>query len=712
MEIAIALGLPIGFYKVNNDNLSLLKLPLKNTFPDREEKEADIKTANGEVENPLKSSTIEEKFEDKSFLEKPEKWDEPKDEEKKLEEDFWMNDKTNESDNWQQTDDSASVKALATKFEPNLSTKLLESSNDSIDDAKFEEPVQLIDLDSNSKDVEHSNSSENLDRSPDPTIKDHSENSESADGKPGPETVSLEKESLWDGQSQDKEIWSEKSNLSELGEKRELWNENSNMNSSEKVDETNSEFLDSFLAVGNLGSESNAFLADSLLNDKVDKSQVDSAKGGSGERGENFIRIWESDKNGEWSKEEADLLSGSIHERMPGLRTSARLTSTPETNGNINFSIPNRRNSISDFTNINLEPPVLDALVLPPAKTLIKERTNPDSLDKIAGEAYPLKNNVFESTDNFKMKGWNPETGKSDFSSSNVNSEDLMKMALESLTSHNDVITVPQTSFDSAMGILNPSQEGGNLNLFTSSETDGLDFNLPLPEHLLRTNFTTNNSFTSSTFQTTCTSNFSNTVSPTFLSTGSNIFGTTTSSSMDQFEANYQNKKPEDDVIEFFDSKIPYTSYDGVIDGAGNVTNFSFVSTSSHSDQYSVTQCLNDSIVSAFVPETAKKEGTAAPVSKNRVKKTQKERKRTTKMKKVKSKKTIDYPKTNSIESIINEALFDSCATQCSNSKSIQMENSSPNGSTTIPNGTDSYTLPIIPESLDEVGNLDFLNQD
>lgn len=762
MEIAIALGLPTGRYKVNHDNLSLLRVPVK-PVPRDSMKESSNPSKDSNVDpNKLFGGQMDESKENSSF--QADTWNDRKAEEKKLDDNaFWMEDKANGGDSWQEPADVTSVKTLATKFEPNLSTKLLESSNDSIDDTKYEEPVQLIDLDSNSKDIEHSNSSENLDESPEISIeKDHAG---SIDGKTN-ENENIEKDSsrLWGARSgNDKvspELWNENSNItplsekappqlwsenSNIAEKQELWNENSNIqtnektpprlwnenSTNEKVDETNSEFLDTFLSVQNstefLGNENSGFLTDnmSLMNDKSDKTEEETSKTAKKsewreERNENFMRMWDSGKSSDWVKDDAEILSESLHERMPGLRTTNRLTSTPETNGNITFNIPNRRNSISDFSNINLESSSLD-MVLPPAKTLIKERTK----DPKGNFEIKDNSNFLEASDNFKMKNWASENGKTDFSTSNVNSEDLMKMALESLTSQHDVINVPATSFDSAMGILNPSQETGNLNLFTSSETDGLDFNLPLPEHLLRTNFTTNNSFTNTNYQTTCTSNFSNSVSPTFMSTTNNLFGTTSTISnsikFDQFEeTNFPPKKSKlDDVMEFFDdSKNTFNSYNNCnITETNNMTNFSsFVSASSassHNDQYSVTQCLNDSVVSAFVPEN---EQQSKKKVKTRLKKVSNKKNpvvRNQKVKKVKNKKIVDYPKSSSIESIINEALFESCVPQCaSSSKSLQIENSSPSGRNAIPNGTDNYTLPIIPESLDEVGNLDFLNQD
>lgn len=733
MEVAIALGLPVGFYKINNDNLNLLKPPLKNCDQGSKENTETEKNEKPKVDSEelFPESQDQEKQQTPLFHDKEDLWEGDKTEKKLEENSFWLENKVEDSDAWHHSQDS--MKTLATKFEPNLSSKLLESSNDSIDDGKYEGPVQLIDLDSNSKDVEQSNSSENLDGSPN-MVKDHGKMPDISRKHP-----SEEKSSLWNENSADKEsaeLWNENSerekwdetsgivrtkSTSELwttdnsdmptpNEKpaSNLWNENSNLTGSEKVDDTNSEFLDSLLSVPNsnefLANESGNFLSENitLMNDKNEELKSNESVRESKEKNEwrndgddnNYMRVWDTGKNPSWPKEES-ILSGGLQDRMPGVRTTGRLTSTPETNGNMSFSISNRRNSISDFSNINLESANLD-MVLPSAKTLIK-----DCLKNDEGKFEMKEGSFLEGSDNYKVKNWGEGSEKPDFSSANVNSEDLMKMALESLTSQHDVINVPATSFDSAIGILNQNQESGNLNLFTTSETDGLDFNLPLPDHLLRTNFASSN------FQTGCeqhsTNNFQNSDSPTFLSTTSNIFGTTCTLSnsikFDQFDTNFTNKKSKslDDVIEFFDSKTSFNGYEGGGGGSPNINNFPFGSDPTHGDGYSVPETL----VASEDQSKKKKSRSKKPIQKRSQKM----------LKKIKNKKTasMDYPKTKTIESIINEALFESCA---STGKPLQMQDSSPNGNSTIQNASENYSLPIISGSLDEVENLDFLSQD
>lgn len=709
MELAIALGIPLGFYKVNNDNLNLIRPPLKNCG-------SEPKLVNGEnkVIAEVKDSVLipEKTVEDKEklFSEKPDPW-ESNESDKKLEDDsFWLQSKV--EDSWTRTDDT--VKTLSTKFEPNLSTKLLESSNDSIDDVKYEEPVQLLQLESTSKDTKCNDTPEAVNASSDSDRRTRGAEISDIVVEKSQERLDEEKAS-WNENSQredwekrsdivggkpSSEIWNNgSSGVSSVAGKDDshLWNDNSNITSCEKVNETNSEFLDSLLSAPNpnefLTNESGSFLSENieLMNEKNENVKAiqsvvevkEKSEWGSNNDHRNYIRVWNAEKNSPWSKE-GSILESSVQERLPGVRTANRLPSTPETNGTMSFSIPNRRNSISDFSNINLESNNMD-VVLPPAKTLIKECM------KTEERKFDLKESSFlESSESYKVKDWDGESSKQDFSSTNVNSEDLMKIALESLASQHHVITVPSSTFDSAMGILNQTQEAGNLNLFSGGESDGLDFNLPLPDHLLRTNFSPNN------FQTTCASNFQGSESQAFLSTTNNIFGTTCTLSnsvkFDHFEGNFTHKKSKslDDVMEFFDPKSSFNGYEGHSEGS-SLNNFSFGCDSGHVEGFNVGETLQHN--------KRKKPRPKKTISKRILKSG----------KKLKNKKGIDYPKTNTIESIINEALFDSCV---SNAKPLQMEDSSPDGTSVVTNPNENYSLPIISESLDEVENLDFLAQD
>lgn len=738
MEVAIALGLPVGFYKVNSDNLNLLQWPSKTCDKKKTEKEqvhqnnVDVVDHNSEFLNQNSKDA-----EDNLFPEKCNGWDDSEQSKEQLNENppYWLENKVKERNEWDGPE--SEIKTLSTKFEPNLSSKLLDSSNDSIDDVKYEEPDdRLVTLDSDLKDVEQSNSSDNLEQSPNINLEKNSEILSDAVRKHGDDE---DKSTLWNENSSDKisaELWNENSsrekwdrnsdlvqtkdspglwtnendNIKNSNEKSgsHLWNENSNITSTVKVDETNSQFLDSLLSVPNsnefLTNESESFLSENiqLINDKSENIKSNKGEKNSKEKNEWSMRgVWDTEKNSGWNKEES-IISGGLQERMPGVRTSSRLTSTPEGNGNINFTIPSRRNSISDFSNINLESANLD-IVLPSAKTLIKDCLKNDE------EKFDLKKGSFlENSDNFKVKNWEGDSSKSDFSSGNVNSEDFMKIALESLTSQHDVINVPSSNFDSAIEILNPTQESGNLNLFSGGEADGLDFNLPLPDHLLRTN-----DFTGGNFQTTCAPSFhSSAESSNFLSNTNNIFETTNSTltnsiKYDQYDGHYSNKKTKslDDVMEFFDAKAPFNGYE---DGSENssMNNFSFESESTHNKMEEYNTVSGNAIEEHHNNCKAKK--------KTRLKKFSgmKKNHKSINKKIIKNRKMVlDYPKSNTIESIINEALFDSCA---SNAKTLQIQDSSPNcNRNVITNSRENYSLPIITGSLDEVDeNLDFLNQD
>ncbi|KAK6642294.1 hypothetical protein RUM44_014017 [Polyplax serrata] len=741
MEVAIALGLPVGFYKVNNDNLNLLRMPsvkCENVKEVNRTEKSDFCKMDSDQLKYIESAKGSPKlFDDRE--QGPEPWEGGKVGKKIEESSFWLENKIEDSTPWHSPENA--VKPLSTKFEPNLSSKLLESSSDSMDDGKYEEPVHLMDLDSNSKDVDQSNSSGNMDGSPELPVE------RKASGKMSVEVVGEisrqiepEKSSMWNENTTDKvaeELWNENSARekwesssgvvetksstelwrNENAEMRStvekpaphLWTESSNLIGSEKVDETNSEFLDSFLSVPNsngfLSGEAGSFLSENigLMNDK--SSDMKSPKKGQGPKeknkwgdeegdGNGYMRVWETEKNPPWSKNETILTSG-IQERTPGVRTTSRLTSTPETNGTIPYSISNRRNSISDFSNIGLESTNLD-MVLPSAKTLMK-----DCLKTSEAKFEMKEQSYLERPDNYKVKNWEGEAVKSDFSPGNVNSEDLMKMALESLTSQHDVINVQSSTFDSTIGILNQNQETANLNLFTASETDSMDFNLPLPDHLLRANFATAN-FTASCEQHSATGD----PPSAFLSTTSNIFGPTCTLSnsikFDQFETSFSDKKSKslDDVMEFFD---PKTSFNGFEGGAGDPSGFPFVGDPNSGDGYQVegSEPLQCAVAGG---QSKKKKPRAQRTVPKRGPKTNKKAKMV--------KKSVDYPKSsNTIESIINEALFDSCPPS-----SKPLQDSSPNAEavsvSAMSTTNDNYALPIISGALDEVENLDFLSQD